>query len=201
MLDKESTAHADSDPACDASHGLEVYRCTSTTQNYLGECPVVRCPANIGEDHPSGCMHVMLNYKARLGEAEIGHVLRLKKRVVRRQMREGQEEIASLIALEEFLQAVRQAAADHKHYCGKCGVLRSNAGVCLRGDACSYRARVTRSLGNRHPLNVPVFSYTAPDIWKMLHWRKLLPPEHNLQALLGIDDEAWRYILQQRTLV
>lgn len=143
----------------------------------------------------------MFGYKARLGEAEIAHALDLKKRVVRRLFREGQEEIAALVTLDQFLLAVREASDDHKNICERCGVLRTSPGPCLRADACARRRRIARAVGKLYPLNIPPLEYVPADLWRMMHWKNLLPPGHDQRVLLGLSEGQWACLLQQKTLV
>ena len=147
------------------------YECPTTHIPYAGMCPVVACPANVSHlNRTSGCVFNFLNGKRELSAVELSYTFNTDIKTTKKKIAEGEEAIQFALLLYKLLIKARETTTT-KHFCNKCGILRTSFGDCLNQVQCQDRVNKLTPYLTRYPFNLPELNINKKDIFILLHHR------------------------------
>lgn len=151
------------------------WTCPYSGLPYRGNCPVVRCPANLSgvEERPSGCFHQFMENKTEFGVHEIAYAFGGRSKHVEREIELGKRRLEKVVVLQHLLQHVRKF---NHHHCQKCGIVRLTSGDCLNPSRCQERAAYWQRISTRRPFSIPELKFTSQDFYRILHEQAALRP-------------------------
>ena len=177
---------------------LPVQQCFySQETTFLGECPIKRCPANVGTLHSSGCAHILFP-RERLGFLELSYITGADRHEIEERYYEELDELQRILELLNLLDSVPDNTG--YNHCSKCGIIVS-FGDCLNQDNCRFRKRTLNRTLKRLFSNLPD---ERPNI-QLSHLWALLADQSctvgHLTELLALSKKKARRLFERTTLV
>jgi hypothetical protein len=135
-----------------------IYVCPTSKQNFVGGCPVKRCPANITDirNEAHGCAYLVLGDKAIIDKYSLAYIF--KKNL--NDTEDGIEKGKSRIQKALFFVTLMTEARVREFTCSKCGVGRESHGDCLNRSKCDARIAFFNKTKKRFPFNLETVAIT-----------------------------------------
>lgn len=140
------------------------HTCPITNTDYLGECWILTCPANITrqQDNIGGCF---LQTTTQPTEVDVSRYLHLTTKEVRQRYHRSLNQVNTFLEFYQWLQNYRET--NSKSHCSKCGIT-NNGKDCLNILRCQRRQRVIQRFNKRYPLRLSSLAIKPNEFWAIV---------------------------------
>lgn len=137
--------------------------CPSSGIEYVGSCPVVKCPANVShiEGRGAGCVYLLL--KGEITKHQLSWCFKEDVSIVSAKIDKGNLRIRASMFMERISHMLKYTG----HVCSKCKVPRQTKGDCPNVKRCDRRQALSKRLLKKFPFNHSAFKIGPTQLFML----------------------------------
>lgn len=182
------------------SSSLTRHTCQASSISYIGDCPILSCPANmirLSHGVMVGCAFDVIGPRVELNA--LPSALKLTQKEVKLRYSNGFRNLSKMTELMNLLMVAREPSSNNRDWwsCPRCGVMKSTFGQCLNKSRCTERRNLVRRSLSCHPLNTEGLDITPSEFWILL--KRQIDDTGAYKYINSTTEEAGRELMERLT--